>query len=452
MTGRILRGRMLGFHRQPEAPDDTGSYLYLEDGGIAIADGRIVAVGDFGDIQGRPEFRGGSMEDSTADSGAAPRQAFAVVDHRPHLIMPGLIDPHIHFVQMQVVGSYAAALLEWLNTYTFVEEQKFSDPVHAQRIASAFFDELIRQGTTTAAAYCSVHPQSADAFFAEAEKRGMAMLGGKCLMDRNCPEPLRDSPQTGYDDTKKLIAKWHRRGRARYAITPRFAITSTPEQMQMVAALADEYPDCPIQTHLSENAAEIALALDLFPNDDSYAAIYARHGMMRANALYGHAIHLSDAELALMAETQAVAVSCPTSNLFLGSGLYDLGRADAAGIRTAVATDIGGGTSYSMLETMDEFYKVQQIAGNRVFPLLAFDMLTRRNAAAVGLSSEIGSIAAGLFADLVVLDAGATPAMALRMETVDTLAEELFVLQTMGDDRAVAETYVAGEPLKSALG
>lgn len=433
MTTKILRGRVLSFSRAPQGLDDSESYVFIEDGGIAIgADGRILAVGDFADI-------------SSAHEGV-------VTDHRPHLITAGLIDPHIHFVQMQVVGSYAANLLEWLSTYTFVEEQRFADPAHARAIASAFFDELIRHGTTTAAAYCSVHPQSAEAYFAEAATRNMAMVGGKVMMDRNCPEELRDTPQSGYDDTRALIAKWHGRGRGHYAITPRFAITSSPEQMEMVQALAQEFPDLHIQTHLSENHGEIEVTRELYRDHASYAAIYADYGLMRPKALFGHCIHLDDRETGLMAESGAVAVSCPTSNLFLGSGLFDLAQLEGAGVTPAVATDIGGGTSYSMLQTMDEFYKVQQLNGGRLDPFKSFYMMTRGNAEALAMADEIGSVEVDRFADLVVLDARATPAMALRMQTVETLAQELFVLQTMGDDRAIAETYVAGQAMKGPLG
>lgn len=431
MSAKILRGRVLSFVDVPHSVDDSASYQFHEDGAVAIKDGKIAAIGDYADVV-RAHFG-------------------ETIDHRPHLIMPGLIDPHLHFVQMQVIGSYAANLLEWLNTYTFVEEQKFADPAHCARIASAFFDELIRQGTTTAAAYCSVHPASVDAFFAEAEKRNMLMIAGKCMMDRNCPDPLRDTPQRGYDETKALIAKWHGKGRGRYAITPRFAITSTHAQMEMVGALAREYPDCYIQTHLSENGAEIVYALELFPEHPDYTSIYDHYGLLRSNALYGHAIHLTRREMAMMAEAEAVAVSCPTSNLFLGSGLYDIDMMTKAGVRTAVATDIGGGTSYSMLETMDEFYKVQQLNGARLNPLMSFYMMTLGNARALLLESTIGALVPGADADIVVMDATATPAMKLRMETVETLNEELFVLQTLGDDRAIAETYVAGKAVKSAL-
>ena len=352
---------------------------------------------------------------------------------------------------MQVIGSYAGALLEWLNTYTFVEEQKFADGVHAARIASRFFDELIRHGTTTAVTYCTVHKTSADAYFAEAEKRNMLAIAGKVMMDRNAPEALRDTPQQGYDDTKALIAAWHGKGRARYAITPRFAITSSPEQLEMAEALVREFPDCYVQTHLSENMAEIEFAKELYPNLGDYTGIYERYHLLGPKTLLGHSIHLSHREVEVLADTQSVAVFCPTSNLFIGSGLFDYERLHERGVRIAVATDVGGGTSYSMLQTLDEGYKVAQLRGQRLTPLNSFYLMTLGNARALSLEGTIGSIVPGADADLVVLDARATPQMALRMETVDSLGNELFLLQTCGDDRAVAEVYVAGKAMKSGL-
>ena len=432
---RLLRGRLLSFHRQPEDLSDEASYIYIEDGGLLIEEGKIAAIGDFADIRKQ-----------------APEHV-EVVDHRPHLIMPGFIDPHLHFPQMQVVGSYAANLLEWLNTYTFVEEQRFADAGHAARIAVKFFDELVRHGTTTAVAYCSVHKTSADAFFAESLKRNMRMVAGKVMMDRNAPPALTDTPQSGYDDTKQVIADWHGKGRNHVAITPRFAITSTREQMEMSQALAREFPDLHIQTHLSENLDECRFAGELFPEAKDYTDIYARYGLLGRKSLFGHCIHLSDREADAMSESGSVAVFCPTSNLFLGSGLFGLKRLGrrAKPVRAAVATDIGGGTSYSMLRTLDEGYKVLQLQGDRMTPLESFYRMTRGNAEALSLEDRIGTLDVGSDADLVVLDAAATPATALKMEVVTTLAEELFLMQTMGDDRTIAETYVAGEKAKSGI-
>lgn len=432
---RLLRGRLLSFQRQPEDLKDDGSYLYVEDGGLLVEDGKIAAMGDYADVRKR-----------------AP-EGVGTTDHRPHLIMPGFIDPHIHFPQMQVVGSYAGDLLEWLNTYTFVEEQRFADAGHAARIAGKFFDELVRHGTTTAVAYCSVHKASADAFFAESLRRNMRMVGGKVMMDRNAPPGLRDTPQSGYDDTKTVISDWHGKGRNHVAITPRFAITSSPGQMEMSQALAGEYPDLHIQTHLAENLDECRFAGELYPEARDYADIYARYGLLGRKSLFGHCIHLSDREADAMSESGSVAVFCPTSNLFLGSGLFGLKRLQrrAKPVRAAIATDIGGGTSYSMLRTLDEGYKVLQLQGDRMTPLESFYRMTRGNAEALALEDRIGTLDVGSDADLVVLNASAVPAMALKMEVVSTLAEELFLMQTMGDDRTIAETYVAGEAAKSGI-
>jgi guanine deaminase len=429
----ILRGRVLSFVAEPQGRDDHAAYRYIDDGAVVIGDGKILMVGEWN------------------ERAAAHDDAAEIIDHRPHLIMPGFIDPHIHFPQMQVIGAYAAALLEWLNTYTFVEEQRFGDEAHATRIASRFFDELIRHGTTTAAAYCSVHPQSVDAFFGEAEKRNMLMVGGKVMMDRNAPPGLCDTPQSGYDDTKAGIAKWHGKGRAHYAITPRFAITSTHEQMAMAEALAREFPDLHIQTHVSENLAEIAFANELYPNYGDYVGIYEKFHLLGPKTLLGHCIHLSHRETQVIAETRSVAVFCPTSNLFIGSGLFDYERQHQHGVRIATATDVGGGSSYSMLRTLDEGYKVMQLRGQRLTPFRSFYHMTLGNARAMSLEDRIGTLEPGKEADIVVLNSGATPQMKLRMETVASLEQELFLLQTCGDDRAIVETYVMGEPQKSKL-
>jgi guanine deaminase len=426
----VLRGRVLSFVAEPEGIDDAASYRYWEDGAIVIAAGKITAVGLFSEI----------------DSAGA-----AIVDHRPHLILPGFIDTHLHYVQTQMIASYAGSLLEWLNGYTFVEEQKFSQQGHAQAVAAGFFDELVRNGTTTAVAYCSSHPRSVDAFFAQAEQRGMLMVGGKVMMDRHAPEALCDTAQSGYDDSKALIARWHGRGRGRYAITPRFAITSTPAQLEAAQALVAEHPDCYVQTHLSENAEEIRFSMELYPDAPDYAGIYEGYGLLGPRTLLGHCIHLNHRETAVLADTGAVAVFCPTSNLFLGSGLFDRERLARAGVRIGVATDIGGGTSFGMLRTLDEGYKVLQLRGQRLSPLNSFYMATLGNARALSLEGTIGAITPGGDADLVVLNAGATPAMRLRQGTVSSLTEELFLLQTMGDDRAIAEVYVAGRAAKSTL-
>lgn len=432
----LLRGRLLTFLRTPQGVDDHAAYRYEEDGALVVREGKIAAMGDFASLS-QGEGRG-----------------LEIFDHRPHLILPGFIDAHAHMPQMQIIASFGAELLDWLNNYTFPEETRFSDHDHAARIAKSFLDELIRHGTTSVAAYCSVHPESADALFAEAHARDMLILAGKVMMDRNAPDGLRDTPQSSYDDTRALIDRWHGKGRLHYVVSPRFAITSSPEQLEMAGALMREHPVLHMQTHLSENRAEIELACSLYPQAKDYTDIYARYGLLGDKALIGHCIHLSEREADALSETGSVAVFCPTSNLFLGSGLFDWQRyrKRPKPLRMAVATDVGGGTNYSMLRTMDEGYKVIALNGEKIDPLSSFWQITRGNAEALSLVERVGTLEPGTDADLVVLNSSATPNMALRMERIETLVEELFMLQTLGDDRAVVETYVAGRAAKCRLG
>ncbi|MGN6465181.1 MAG: guanine deaminase [Rhizobiaceae bacterium] len=432
---RIIRGRLLAFLREPKGVDDAASYTYEEDGAVLVRDGKVAARGDYASVCRKA---GEKVE---------------IIDHRPHLVMPGFIDAHIHYPQMQVIASYGAELLEWLNEYTFPEEARFRDAQQGRRISRLFLDELIRHGTTTAAVYCSVHKSSVEAFFGEAHERDMLMIAGKVMMDRNAPDGVTDTPQSGYDDTKALIGEWHGTGRQLYAITPRFAITSSPEQMEMAGALVEEFPDCHMQTHLSENQEEIAFTQELYPWSKDYTDVYDHYGLLGRKSLFGHCIHLSEREADALSEAGSVAVFCPTSNLFLGSGLFDYQRYRKRDrpLRIASATDVGGGTNYSMLRTMDEGYKVIALNGEKLNPLASFWQITRGNAEALSIGDRVGSLEVGADADVVVLDPRATPAMRLRMERAGTLAEELFLLQTLGDDRAAVEVYVAGRPAKSGL-
>jgi len=423
---RALRGRLLWFVDDPVTAGEA-AHRFIEDGLLVIENGLVKAAGEARDL----------LRALPPDS--------EIVDHRPHLIMPGFIDAHIHMPQTQVVASYGAQLMEWLNKYTFVEEQKLSHQGHAEKLSRFLLDELLANGTTTAAVYCSVHPQSAEAFFTESRRRNTRMIAGKVMMDRNAPEALTDTAESGYRDSKALIARWHGKGRQLYAITPRFAITSTPEQLAAAGRLAAEHPDCHVQTHIDENRAEIAFARELYPEAADYADIYRRYGLLGPKSLMGHCIHMTHNEWQAFAETGAVAVFCPTSNLFLGSGLFDWANARQRGVKVAVATDIGGGTSYSMLRTMAEAYKVLQLQGQSLSAFAALHAITRGNAVALGLDHLIGSFEQGREADVVVLDTAATRAMAHRLETVRDLAEELFVLVTLGDERNVAATYVMGE-------
>jgi guanine deaminase len=430
---RLIRGRVLTFTDDP-AEHGSRAYSTIRDGAVLVAGGRIEAVGEAPDILAR-----------------APADAI-IDDHSGSFIMAGFIDAHVHYSQTQVIGSYGAQLLDWLTNYTFVEEQKFVDPAHCARVADFFLDELFRSGTTTAMVYCTVHPESVDAFFAAAEARGARMIAGKVMMDRDAPTALMDTARQGYDESKALIERWRGRGRLDYAITPRFAVTSTQAQLDAAGALAREFPHCYVQTHANENKAEIARVAKLFPEARSYLDVYARAGLLGPRSVFGHCIHLQDSEVTALAESRSVAAFCPTSNLFLGSGLFDQARLRQAGVRIALATDVGGGTSYSMLHTAAEGYKVLQLNGQSWPAVQAFYRMTLGNARALSLDDRIGSVEPGKEADLIALDPRATPSLAHRMEATDSSLEvELFALLMLGDDRAVRQTYVAGEPRKAEM-
>lgn len=365
---------------------------------------------------------------------------------RDHLILPGFIDCHVHYPQLQIIGAYGEQLLDWLEKYTFVAEQAFTDSAHAHRVAEMFLDECLRNGTTTVASFCTVHAHSVDAFFEAAARRGMRCIAGKCLMDRNAPQALRDTAQRGYDESRTLIQRWHGKGRALYAVTPRFAPSSTPAQMELAGALWKEHPGTYLQTHVSENRREVEWARELFPERRDYLDVYEHYGQLGPRAIYGHGIHLTESELARMSASGAAIAHCPTSNLFLGSGLFNLKNAARRDrpVRVGLASDVGAGTSLSMLKTMGAAYQAAQLNGNSLSALEAFYLATRGAARALYLDDRIGSLAVGMEADLVVLDLESTPLIAARMERCEALEDALFVQMTLGDDRAVAARYVAG--------
>lgn len=425
-----IRGRLLTFTATPAGVGDRGSYRYLDDALVLVRDGRVSAVGPAAEVV--PLVPAGVVVDHYADG----------------LILPGFIDTHIHFPQTQVIASYGAQLLDWLEKYTFVAEQKYADAGHSEICARFFLDELLRNGTTTAAVYGSVHPRSVEAVFAESARRGTAMIAGKAMMDRNAPVALRDTANGSYRETRALIERWHGRYRQRYAVTPRFAITSTEAQLQAAGELLQDYPDVHLQTHLSENLGEIAEVRRLFPRSRSYVDVYDRFGLLGPRSLFGHCLHLAEEEIQRLSDSGSVAVFCPTSNLFIGSGLFDWAKlADPRRpVRLALATDVGGGTSYSLLKTMAEAYKVLQLQGQSLPALVAFHLATRGNAEALGMEADIGSVEPGRMADLTVLDVGATAAMRHRRDASQgDIEEELFILMTMGDDRAVRATYIQGK-------
>jgi len=418
------RASLLHFTADPAF--HTPAHEWHEDGLLLVADGKVQAIGDYAALH----------------AGLPP--GTPIHDYCGKLITPGLIDTHLHYPQTDMIASPAPGLLPWLDTYTFPTERQFSDPQRGAAVAEFFLDELLRCGTTTAMVYCTVHPASVDAFFTASERRNLRMVAGKVLMDRNCPEFLRDEAESGARDTEQLIQKWHNKGRQLYAITPRFAPTSTERQLQLAGELAQRYPDTFIQTHVSENEDECKWVRDLFPHSRSYLDVYDQYGMMRPRAMYGHCIWLNDEDRQRMVQTHSAAAICPTSNTFLGSGLFDFARADDAGMLLSLATDVGGGTSFSMLQTMGEAYKVARLKGSYLPALRMFYLATLGAARAMQLEGTIGSFTPGAEADFIVLDPQATPLLQRRTSRSESLEELLFALALLGDDRAVAATVSAG--------
>ena len=364
------------------------------------------------------------------------------------LISAGFVDAHVHFPQMPMIASHGSQLLDWLERYTFPTELKFADRAYTRRVARAFLQENLRNGITTSCVYCTVHAHSADILFEEAEALGLRLAAGKVLMDRNAPEALRDTVQSAYDESQALIRKWHGRGRLLYAITPRFAGTSSREQLAAAGALWRDHPDCLMQTHIAETEAEVAWIKALFPERASYLDVYDHHGLCGKRAVFGHGIWLDDEELQRLHEADAAIAHCPTSNFFLGSGMFDITRAIRADrpVRVGLGTDLGAGTSFSVLQTLNEAYKAAQLNRHPLSAAHAYYLATRGSAAAMHLEDKIGSIAPGMEADLVVLDMRSTPLIAFRMDEARDFAEQLFVQMILGDDRAVQATYVAGRP------
>jgi guanine deaminase len=369
------------------------------------------------------------------------------VEYGQDLILPGFVDAHAHFPQTAMIASWGKRLIDWLETYTFPEEMKFGDPDYANRIAARYLDLLLAHGTTSVCSFCTIHPTSVDALFAAAETRGMAIAAGKTCMDRNAPEGLRDTAQSAYDDSRTLLKRWHRRGRATYAITPRFSPTSTPDQLAALGALWGEHPDCLMQTHLSEQREECAWVQELFPSARDYLDTYEAHGLLRQGGLYGHAIWLTPRERARLAEAGGALVHCPTSNTFIGSGLFDMAGRKADGLSVGLATDTGGGSSFSMLRTMAAAYEIGQLSGTALHPAQLLWLATEGSARTMRMHERIGTLAAGSDADLVVVDLASTPAIEQRATQASDIWSSVFPTLMMGDDRAVRAVWVAGKPV-----
>ena len=368
------------------------------------------------------------------------------VQHYPEqLIVPGFIDTHIHFPQTEMVGAYGEQLLEWLNTYTFPTELQFSDKAYADQIAQFFVQELLKNGTTTALVFCTVHTESVDALFEAAGQHQMRLIAGKVMMDRHAPEDLCDTPDSAYADSKALIEKWHGKGRNLYAITPRFAPTSTPEQLAKAGQLKAEYPDVYVHTHLSENKNEIAWVKDLFPEQQGYLDVYHHFGLTGSHSVFAHCVHLEEAEWDCMHQTDSAIAFCPTSNLFLGSGLFPLNKTWDKQVKVGLGTDIGAGTSFNQLQTLNEAYKVQQLQGDKLSAFESLYHATLGGAKALSLDDKLGNFNLGKEADFVVLDLKATALQALRQQRAKGIEDALFALMTMGDDRNIHATYIFGQ-------
>ncbi len=429
MNDRLILGQTLGFRADPFAVGWETAAVHHSRGAVLISEGRIAEVGE-------------------AEALRSTHPEAEITDHGQALISAGFVDAHVHYPQTAMIASWGKRLIDWLNTYTFPEEMRFADPDYAGRIAARYFDLALAHGTTSMCSFGTIHPQSVDAFFAEAQRRGLRAMTGKTCMDRNAPESLTDSAQSAYDDSKRLLQRWHGQDRLSYVITPRFSPTSTDGQLQALGALWSEHPDCLMQTHLSEQLEEIAWVNALFPNDADYLATYERHGLVGANAVFGHAIHLTDRERAALQDAGAALVHCPTSNTFIGSGLFDMAGLKSRDLRVGLATDTGGGSSFSMLRTMAAAYEVGQLSGTALHPAELWWLATEGSAAALGQAGVIGALRPGAEADLIIVDLASTPAIAQRAAEAETLWEALFPTIMMGDDRAIAEVWIAGRPLQ----
>ncbi|PHQ74247.1 guanine deaminase [Marinobacter sp.] len=402
------------------------SYEYFEDGLLVVEDGMVVEVG---------------MAESLLPSLSSEIE---VVHYENALITPGFVDTHIHYPQVGIIGSYGAQLLDWLETYTFPCEGQFDDARHAHAQADIFLRELLRNGTTTALVFGTVHKQSVDAFFERASKLNLRMIAGKVLMDRCAPDYLVDTAESGYADSKELIERWHGKGRLSYAVTPRFAPTSSNEQLELAGKLFKEFPGLYMHTHISENRQEIEWVKELFPERDGYLDVYDHHGLIGERSVFAHGVHLHNDECRRLGDTGSAVAFCPTSNLFLGSGLLDLAHLESHGVRVGLGTDVGAGTSFSQLQSLNEAYKVLQLQGQKLDPFKAFYLATLGGARSLYLDDRIGSLRAGKEADFVVLDYEATPLVSYRLKHSKSLEETLFALMILGDDRVVKETFSAG--------
>ena len=417
--------------------EENGSLkpIYFDDGLMVVDNksGKIIDVGNFSDLRSSWDISNN------------------LIHFRDRLIMPGFVDTHVHYPQYKVIASYGTSLLEWLNKYTFVEEQRFSDKAYADEIANLFLDELIKNGTTSVMTFCTSFKQSVDAFFNAAENRNLRMVAGKVMMDRHAPDELCDNPDNSYSDSKELIEKWHNKGRLRYAVTPRFAPTSSSSQLNQAARLLNEYPSDDqtkgvlLQTHLNENDEEIAWVNDLFPDSNSYFGVYEDHGITGNRSVFGHCIHNTEEEYQRMAKTGSKVSLCPTSNLFLGSGLFELEKLESYGIDVSLASDVGGGDSFSMFKVMNEAYKICRLNDFNLDPIKAFYLTTLGAAKVLDMNDSIGNFEVNKEADFIVIDLNATEIISQKNKIAMGVNDILFNLMTLGDDRLIDEVFILGQ-------
>jgi guanine deaminase len=423
----ILRGQTLAFSGNPFEVGAEDAVDYRQDGAVVVEGGRIIAVGAATDI--------------LKQNSGAP-----VTNYGDALIMAGFIDAHTHYPQVDIIGSSSQGLVDWLQKHTFPCEAQFNDPAIAKNSAEFFLDQCFLNGVTTASVYCTVHPQSVTSFFEAATRRNVCMAAGKVCMDSNTPVGLADTAQTAYDQSKALIERWHGEGRNRYAITPRFALTSSAAQLEALGSLWREHPTALMQTHLSETKDEIARVLKQHPTYDSYYQVYESFGLAGEGAIFGHGIHLSGGERRAIAESGAAIAHCPTSNAFMGSGIFDLEatRRAAPDSLVSLASDVGAGVSFSMFATMRAAYEAARFHGAVLHPVEAFWMATCAGAKAMRLDDRVGNLAPGMDADIVVLDLKSNPLLARRVAQAEDFFDVLFAQIIMADERAVKASYVAG--------
>lgn len=426
MSRKAYRAAILHALEDPSKVPAAEAVAYHPDGLLVVEDGRVAHCGPYEELA--PDL-----------SDDMP------VEHLPgRLITPGFVDAHVHYPQIDVMAAWGTQLLDWLHTHTFPAEMAFADRAHADAAAGVFLDQMLAHGTTNALVFCTVHRHSVDALFEAALARNVRLVAGKVLMDCGAPEALLDTAETGRAETEALIRAWRGRGRLGYAVTPRFAVTSSDAQLAMAGEVAAAHPDILVHTHMSENPAEIAEVARRFPQDRDYLAVYERHGLVGPRSVFAHCVHSDDDALRRLAAAGASVAFCPSSNLLLGSGLFNLRRACGCGVNTALATDVGGGGSLSLLQMMGEAYKVGQLQGDSLDPLHAFYLATLAGARALHIDDRVGDFTPGKEADFIVLDLAATPLLARRTAQARTIAETLFVLAVLADSRAIERTYLMG--------